>query len=172
MITDKGNANVNHGILYLDGADDAAILKHELMHLIGFIDEYPLPANHQVCQVNELTAVAKNIVVDSLPRTFFSSEQQARALVLAKLPWGSLIKNTTPITKIEAGKRVLGTPEAFSDEVGVFASQTCDKQNRMSYKPQQAWGLLRYNSLQLSEVYQRIHALNPGRFAMQRPPVI
>ncbi|TLU66360.1 hypothetical protein FE810_06625 [Thalassotalea litorea] len=168
VLSDHGRANVNHGVLYLDRFDDVHVFKHELLHLIGFIDEYPLPKNHQVCQVNEFSAVANNIVVDSTPRSEFDSDTQARRQVLGKIPWGVLIKPTTPITQMVNGKRVLGTPEEFQDEVGLFNAQTCDQQARASFKPQHTWGAMRYNSLPLSHVYQQIYAMNAGEYAMKK----
>ncbi|WP_394174147.1 tetratricopeptide repeat protein [Thalassotalea litorea] len=167
VLSDAGRANVNHGVVYLDMQDDADVVKHELLHLIGFIDEYPLPKNHQVCEVKAFSAVAKNIVVDNNPRTEYPSEEDARREVLTVVPWASLIKPTTPITQMINGTRVLGTPAKYRGEVGLFAAETCEKQGRASFKPEHTWGLMRYNSLPLSSTYQQIHANNAGKFAMK-----
>lgn len=42
IVANQGKANVNNGVVYLDLADTYDVLVHELAHLVGFIDEYPL----------------------------------------------------------------------------------------------------------------------------------
>ncbi|TKB44404.1 hypothetical protein [Thalassotalea mangrovi] len=168
IIAENGRANVNNGILYLDVQDDIQVFKHELMHLVGFIDEYSLPGEHQVCQVDKFAAIAKNIVVSAGKNQQFESEQQAREQLFDTIPWSALIKDSTPVTQVVDGVRVLGTPSDYQGEVGLFAAQTCDNHYSQGYKPTYRWGLMRYNSLALSEVYQRIHRLNRNRFAMQK----
>lgn len=51
VVADRGKANVNQGVIYLDLADNYHVLVHELAHLVGFIDEYPLSSAlaEQVC---------------------------------------------------------------------------------------------------------------------------
>lgn len=51
VVADRGKANVNQGVIYLDLADNYDVLVHELAHLVGFVDEYPLSdaVAEQVC---------------------------------------------------------------------------------------------------------------------------
>jgi hypothetical protein len=67
VILEVGQANVNHGIMYLDKADDSQVFEHELLHFLGFADEYPLPAGHNLCLFkgaeNHPQFVANNLVL-------------------------------------------------------------------------------------------------------------
>lgn len=40
VVAEKGVANVNNGIMYLDEKDDYQVFVHELAHFAGFVDEY------------------------------------------------------------------------------------------------------------------------------------
>lgn len=42
IFTDKGKANVNNGVMYLDLTDTYSVFVHELAHFAGFMDEYPI----------------------------------------------------------------------------------------------------------------------------------
>ena len=42
VVAEKGKANVNNGVMYLDLADSYSVFVHELAHFVGFIDEYPV----------------------------------------------------------------------------------------------------------------------------------
>ena len=44
VIAGRGNASYNNGILQLPDNASLALLRHEFMHVVGFIDEYRLPA--------------------------------------------------------------------------------------------------------------------------------
>jgi hypothetical protein len=52
VIAGRGKASYNNGILHLPDNASLALLRHEFMHLLGFVDEYPLSAHsaEQVCQ--------------------------------------------------------------------------------------------------------------------------
>ncbi|KGJ96702.1 hypothetical protein [Thalassotalea sp. ND16A] len=118
----KGVANVDHGFVFIDNQDSSEVLAHELLHLLGFIDEYPLNPYNSVCQQQGM--LAHNIV--NLAKRIYVSDQQARAAVLPILPWRESIKSTTPVThKINSGYS-LGTGAEFANEVGLFHSNTCD----------------------------------------------
>ena len=45
VIAGRGNASYNNGILQLPDNASLALLRHEFMHVLGFIDEYQLPAH-------------------------------------------------------------------------------------------------------------------------------
>jgi len=42
VVAEKGKANVNNGVMYLDLADSYSVFVHELAHFVGFVDEYPV----------------------------------------------------------------------------------------------------------------------------------
>ena len=52
IFADKGKANVDNGIMFLDRQDTYDVFVHELAHFSGFIDEYPLSKNMaaRVCE--------------------------------------------------------------------------------------------------------------------------
>ncbi len=52
VIAGRGKASYNNGIVQLPDNADLALLRHEFMHVLGFIDEYQLPAHNarQLCQ--------------------------------------------------------------------------------------------------------------------------
>jgi hypothetical protein len=62
IVTDRGKANVDNGVMYLDIADDYAVFVHELAHFAGFVDEYPMSAQQAniVCR----SVKAPNLVVE------------------------------------------------------------------------------------------------------------
>lgn len=135
IVSAAGGANVNHGIVYVDQFDTQQVLEHELLHLIGFIDEYPLHRLNSVCTHTDTRAIGKNILLTK--QTQFSSEQAARAQLLGLVPWAGQIKATTPLTHSSANSKhvILGTPKEFSDEVGLFIADTCNKQQQVTFKP-------------------------------------
>ncbi len=132
FVTNPGNANVNNGTLFIDDFDSAQVIEHELLHLIGYIDEYPLPKQHSACLQNDTVAIAKNIVVDN--QSVFSGDMDARQQLKDVIPWFSLIKEQTPITHKTDKGYVLGTPKAYRQEVGVFLANTCQRQKQNAFK--------------------------------------
>jgi hypothetical protein len=56
VIAGRGNASYNNGILQLPDNASLALLRHEFMHVLGFIDEYPLSADTaaEVCHSSTL----------------------------------------------------------------------------------------------------------------------
>lgn len=56
VIAGRGIASYNNGIIQLPENSSLALLKHEFMHVLGFIDEYQLPADvaAEVCQPDRL----------------------------------------------------------------------------------------------------------------------
>lgn len=56
VIAGRGIASYNNGIIQLPENSSLALLKHEFMHVLGFIDEYQLPAvvAAEVCQLDRL----------------------------------------------------------------------------------------------------------------------
>lgn len=52
IIAGRGKASYNNGILQLPDNASLALLRHEFMHVLGFVDEYPLSESvaQQICQ--------------------------------------------------------------------------------------------------------------------------
>jgi len=127
----EGGANVHLGALYIDVNDNIDVLVHEISHLLGFVDEYPLAKDHVACKVAQEQAFSENIAV--LASRYQGSRADIRAKILLQLAWGQQIKASTPILQLMPGQASLtpqqwwlGTPKQFADEVGIFTAQTCD----------------------------------------------
>lgn len=128
----KGGANVHLGMLYFDAQDSVDVVAHEISHLLGFVDEYPLVAEHVKCQAPQKTLFSQNIAV--LKNSYQGNQKDIRAKVLKQLPWSKYIKNSTPILQSvrELGGKSywqLGTPEEYKNETGLFKAQTCNNSN-------------------------------------------
>ncbi len=129
----EGGANVHFGMLYFDAQDGINVIEHEISHLLGFIDEYPLSEGHVRCLANQEEAFSQNIAV--LPSSYQGDKSSVRNKVLKQLAWGDKIKETTPILQAIGDNSLnlqywkLGTPKGFEQEVGLFSSKTCDKKS-------------------------------------------
>jgi len=139
----QGGANVHLGILYFDAKDNVDVFSHEVSHLLGFIDEYPLPENHSKCDDSQSTVFSHNIAV--LNKLYKGTRAAIRAKVLAQVSWAKTIKETTPILQKRINKNgdnwLLGTPQKYKNEVGIFPAKTCEKNPElkeiaaMAYQP-------------------------------------
>ncbi|QOL24326.1 hypothetical protein LP316_07985 [Thalassotalea sp. LPB0316] len=147
VLLPEGGANVHGGILYLDREDSAEVIAHELGHLAGFIDEYPLRENHLACQqANQV--IGRNVVTLSL------DNNSTREQLLQLLPWRAQIKETTPLFTVFDGERKVGTPISHQAEVGIFLSETCQKNALINaYKPIKKPNFMRYFELPMPEPY-------------------
>ncbi len=129
----QGGANVHLGMLYIDAKDNVDVFSHELSHLLGFIDEYPLPENHAKCENIQPAAFSHNVAV--LKESYQGERALVRAKVLAKISWGKAIKETTLILQKSINKNqekwVLGTPLKYKNEVGVFPAKSCEKSRKL-----------------------------------------
>lgn len=139
LMLDKGGANVHLGILYFDIEDDVNVFSHEISHLLGFVDEYPLIQNHNACNAPQQQAFSHNTVV--LNNLYQGEQQKLREEILASVPWANKIKADTPILQsiVESsnkqklkenkqdkqGKWRLGTPIKYKDQVGLHISESC-----------------------------------------------
>ena len=149
LLHPRGGANVHLGILYFDRQDSIDILSHEILHLLGFIDEYALPKNHIVCQKGQTKMFSHNIVV--INNFYTGSRNEVRTKVLEQIPWAKNIKPSTPIlsrvsktsqvsNKIKVnikslGRWQLGTPKLYEEEIGLFNAESCEGDRFRSFKP-------------------------------------
>lgn len=156
LMLPQGGANVHLGILYFDAKDNIDVFAHEISHLLGFVDEYPLVADHVKCQNSQDQIFSYNVAV--LKLRYQGDKKDIREQILKQVAWGNMIKDSTPILqKITDphGKQYwqVGTPEAFKDEVGVFKAKTCDKRddkltrNFNAFKPVSYGTKLQYDAL-------------------------
>ena len=175
LMLPQGGANVNAGIMYLDSRDTVDVLAHEVAHLLGFIDEYPLPENHAKCAQPQLKPFAHNIAVLNL--RYQGQQQQLRREILSQVPWRLLIADDTPIMTVDkdTGEWRLGTPSAFEDKIGLFVSATCQKKSVVlmkettpfaAFKPIKSHSQLSYFELDFPVVYQQLLAADRRRFMM------
>lgn len=175
----KGGANVHLGILYFDAQDSVDVVAHEISHLMGFIDEYPLVAEHVKCRSNQQTIFSQNI---SVLKKYYKGEQKAvRSRVMKQIAWAKHIKTTTPILhpadqlKDQLNDQQywqLGTPNEYQDEVGVFNAQTCehistqDKNSFSAFKPLSQRTKLQYFALDFPPLYSQLILENPRQYIM------
>jgi hypothetical protein len=173
VLLPQGGANVNSGVLYLDSKDTVDVFSHELAHLLGFVDEYPLPKNHAKCAQTQEKVFAHNIAV--LPRLFSGERLKVRAKILQQVAWRDHILPTTPVMEEVSGRWHVGTPKAYQDKVGLHYSETCAKQWKGSsteqvvfnaFKPLFKATKLRYFELDFPQQYQSIFASNNRQFLM------
>ncbi len=171
VVVPEGGANVHNGIMYMDSRDTVDVFVHEMAHLLGFIDEYPLPMNHAKCLSEQQAALSHNIAV--LTPIKKGKRATLRKHILEQLSWGNMIKSDTPIMeKTESGWR-LGTPKKFAQEVGLFPSQTCDGSRTLgsgeavsAYKPVSQLTKMNYFELEFPSVYLEIISNYPNKFLM------
>ncbi|GLX77153.1 hypothetical protein tinsulaeT_04930 [Thalassotalea insulae] len=169
----QGGANVNHGILYVDSSDSFTVFTHEIEHLLGFIDEYPLPKNHAKCAAVQTSPFAFNIAV--LPKRLSGNRQAIRKRIIEQLAWGKMIKAQTPILTESNGQWLLGTPEEYNNEIGLFNSDTClnnqlaqkNQPNAIqAFKPLASLTSMAYHELSFPDTYSRLLAATPRQFLM------
>lgn len=172
----EGGANVHFGVLYFDAEDSVDIVEHEISHLLGFIDEYPLAKGHIKCLTNQQEVSALNIAV--LQSRYKGERSLIRASILKQLAWAEQIKESTPILQIKDGSSQknqywqLGTPEKYDDEVGVFRSQTCDNNTAKersyftAFKPLSGRTKMQYDELSFPKQYIELLHKNFQKFLM------
>lgn len=75
IIAGQGLASYNNGIVQLPDTASLALLQHEFMHVLGFIDEYPLSqsAAQKLCRPGSF---ATNLLFDGAPATLAAWRQQ------------------------------------------------------------------------------------------------
>ena len=163
VVAPSGGAYVDLGMLFIDNNDDRQVIEHELLHLIGFIDEYPLPPLHSVCQSADNTALANNIVkldTERLVGQNGDGSRRVRKAILDVLPWRDQIHDSTPLTQVIQGQLVVGTPDDYRGQIGVFSAQTCNAQNINTFKPTLSATQMQYFEENLPKVYQQLVAKN------------
>ncbi len=173
LMVEKGGANVHLGIMYLDSQDSVDVFSHEISHLLGFVDEYPLTKLHKKCQQPQLQPFSHNIVV--LNKTYYGEQKKVRQQILKTIPWARHISEHTPILQKEIGKKQtwrLGTPKSNKDRVGIFIAESCDNadmENRrdfIAYKPVDKRTQLRYFTSDFPKEYLTLLNEQPSHFLM------
>jgi len=164
ILVEKGGANVNSGILYLDSHDTEKVLLHELAHLFGFVDEYPLPINHLRCLGKQESMFSHNIAV--LPRFYQGEKQLVRKRILAQLPWAKYISSSTPLVRKTAKGWVIGTMSGTRDTVGAFVAESCNSADFVSIKPLNQRTTMRYFEESIPTLYQQLLSDNHRQFLM------
>ncbi|WDE10326.1 hypothetical protein [Thalassomonas haliotis] len=164
VLLPQGGANVHLGILYLDRSDNLDVFTHELSHLLGFIDEYPLPVHHNRCSAAQQSPFAHNLVV--LAEFYQGERKQLRARILKQLPWAAQIREDTPILQAQANGWQLGTPDEYANRVGVFPAASCDRQTPQAFKPLSKRTQLAYYEEAFPDAYLKRLSAQPGAFLM------
>ena len=164
VLLPHGGANVHLGILYLDRQDSLDVFTHELSHLLGFVDEYPLPANHSRCSRPQKAPFAHNLAV--LEQYYRGERHELRRQILAQLPWAAQIRDDTPILQAQGSGWRLGTPPEYSEKVGVFPAASCERQQAQAYKPLARRTKLAYYEEAFPDEYLKQLTAGPGAFLM------
>jgi len=180
LLLPEGGANVHLGALYIDVNDNIDVFIHEISHLLGFVDEYPLAKDHVTCKTIQEQAFSENIAV--LANRYQGRRTDIRRKILLQLAWGYKIKASTPILQLISGESSLtlqqwrlGTPKQFGSEVGVFAAQTCDnavndsldeKSHYSAYKPLTKLTKMQYFSLAFPPEYLSFLQKGSSQFLM------
>jgi hypothetical protein len=174
LLYPDGGANVHSGIMYFDRNDTFDIFSHEITHLLGFVDEYPLVEEHPKCQQIQTTKFAHNIVV--LPKIHYGEKTNVRREILKNIPWAKQIKYSTPIlTRILTStnnpiankyKWLIGTPQKYEGEFGVFNADTCNSSDFQSFKPLGVMTQLEYSEIQFPKQYVALLESNRHKYLM------
>jgi hypothetical protein len=164
ILTEKGGANVNSGILYIDSNDTEEVFFHELTHLLGFIDEYPLPKEHFRCSSVQESMFSHNIAI--LPRLYQGSRKDIRDKLLNALPWGKYISSDTSLLAKTPEGWILGTHGEVPDTVGAYIAESCSDINFVAIRPLKQRTSLRYFEEKFPALYIKMLADNPNKFLM------
>ncbi len=131
LMLSEGGANVHLGILYFDAQDNDKVFSHEISHLLGFIDEYPLIEGHDKCQGIQTEPFSHNMAV--LKKYYRGDKQKLRAKILKNVSWANTINSNTPILQRideKSNKQKiwrLGTPLKYKEHIGIHFSESCQK---------------------------------------------
>lgn len=183
LMLKEGGANVHLGILYFDLNDNSDVFSHEVSHLLGFVDEYPLIKGHDKCQGVQQEVFSHNIAV--LKKYYYGEFHEVRANVLDNISWADSIKASTPILQEVASgagdKKYwrLGTPSDYQNEIGVHLSESCQNSvvgddvtstntelSYSSFKPLFRHTQLRYFENEFPKEYLTILERRPSDFLM------
>jgi len=183
LMLNTGGANVHMGILYFDTKDNVDVFSHEVSHLLGFIDEYPLNKSHDKCQGIQSKAFSHNIAV--LNKYYQGTRKSVRLGILKNISWADSIEVSTPILQAavlgENNEKYwrLGTPIKFEDKVGVHPSESCEKVSEnnsfnsdwegadfSAFKPLTRRTQLRYFSSDFPKEYLTLLQRNPKAYLM------
>jgi tetratricopeptide (TPR) repeat protein len=178
VVIPQTSSHVNLGILYLKSGENSQGFSHEITHLLGFIDEYPIPAQHSKCQKAQERPFSLNIAV--LKKSYDGDIKALRKKVLSHIPWGENVKDTTPIfvekyniknkeKMVKDNYWQLGTPDNYRDEIGVFITKTCDNspiRQIAAFKPVFSLTHLNYSSLELPKEYLKLLTQYGNEFQM------
>lgn len=168
LMLNKGGANVNNGILYLDELDDKKVFIHELSHLLGFVDEYPLSSHHKICQKPQTSIFSHNISV--LKPYYEGSREEVLTMLAKQISWFDLIDKTTPLMKWVDNKWKIGTPKSYlfndSQKIGLFEAETCQNNSTQAFKPTKIKTNLRYYEEPFIELYLHLLNKNADKYSM------
>lgn len=169
LMLNKGGANVDNGILYLDAFDDVNVFIHELSHLLGFVDEYALPYNHKICKQPQKSKFSHNISI--LSPYYQGSKKEVLSLLEKQIPWFSLINKETPLLeKVDGNKWKVGTPSSYlfnnNRPLGLYQAETCDKTDVQAFKPTNVKTSLRYYEEPFIPLYSLFLTENPDNYLM------
>ena len=128
--------------------NNLSVVIHELLHLMGFGDEYPFPdnkLNRLKCTWYKRRQMSEHNLI-YLDQESYTSDEEVRQKISDKVPWLEQIPPETPITHINKdGKRVLGSPpNSPPGTVGLFEADTCAVYGIKLWKPVRGNTIMKY----------------------------
>ena len=153
----KGKANVHYGILYLDRADTVDVFAHEVAHLFGFVDEYPLSSTHRICQSAGVKGHNLVVVPKDKANSFDVLNSNDVASTLGhSFPWQANEIMSDNATDLK---------QQFL--AGYYPSETCNNSEEyQAYKPLYEFTSLRSNNAPFPSLYVELLKDNPESYLM------
>ena len=134
IISEPGRAYATDDALYLPSSAGVDLLAHELAHLTGLADEYPMRTElaENFCAGRYRHASRNIVITDSLQVT----ESELKQL-WERLPWRDYFAGDVNYQMLATeqgnGQWQLGSTGA--DAVGLFAAKTCKNSQGIAWKP-------------------------------------
>jgi hypothetical protein len=115
------------------GSPPATII-HEYLHTLGLCDEYEYSASE--ADYYCMSGGANMVLIQPDPKGYFS-DSDARSKHMGQIPWGSLIKSTTPISRppflgtaqvnfsTQSSWNNSSNPNKLNSAIGLYEGKTC-----------------------------------------------
>lgn len=136
VVGEKGKANVNNGVLYIDLVDTYDVVVHELAHFVGFADEYPLSESlaERICHIDN---PPPNIVLQ-VPVL------EPELDVVDDESFDLIAEQTEESDNNESLPLDLSYWERFGERIQLTRSRTCDNHKNQAYKASKRLTFMEY----------------------------
>ncbi len=148
--TSFGGSGGNIPVASTEGGDVWKTLLHELLHTLGFGDEYPYSKSEAERFCTSRTPRANIAYIE--PTNPYASDQAARTSHQSAILWYGQILDQTLITH---GTQ-LGTSTPARNVLGLFPAKTCKEINIHTWKPGVAESVMEDTDNDLDAAYQTL----------------